>query len=131
MWHDHGKIADQGQFLFLVSGIYDPAFYVTPDELQNRGQDVDVINIVERPEVHIIARSGSADIDQISYTECWIECALELGKSLETCSGITVTDVVCFFSMVTTQHNNLRLEITVEVTTHVFHAVLTRLSLMI
>ena len=97
MWHDHGKIAGQGHFLVLVSGIYDPAFYVTPDELQNRGQDVDVINIVEWPEVHIIARSGSADVDQMSYNECWAECALELGKSLEMCSGITVTDVVRFF----------------------------------
>ena len=80
MWHDHGKIA--GQDHFLVSGICDPAFYVTPDELQNRGQD-DVINIVEQPELHIIARSGSADIDQLSYNECQAECALELGKSLE------------------------------------------------
>ena len=37
--HDHGKIAGQGHFLVLVSRIYNPAFYFTPDELQNRSQD--------------------------------------------------------------------------------------------
>ena len=97
MWHDHGKIAGHGHFLVLVSGIYDPAFYVTPEELQNKGENVDIINIVERPEVHIIARSGSADVEQMAYSECHTECTLELGKSVETCSGTAITDVVRFF----------------------------------
>lgn len=99
VWHDHGKIAGHGHFLVLVlvSGIYDPAFYYTEQELQEMGMNVDVVNVVERPEIHIIARSGSADCDQMAYSESRVECLLEIDSSIKTQSSQPITDIVRFF----------------------------------
>ena len=44
--HDQGKIAGHGHFLVLVSGIYDPAFYYTEQDLKHMNLNVDVVNIV-------------------------------------------------------------------------------------
>ena len=113
VWHDHGKIAGHGHFLVLVCGIYDPAFYYTEQELQDLGVDVDVVNVVERPGIHVIARSGSADCDQMAYSETRVECLLEIDFSFKTQSGQPITHTV------TTQRNNSRLEMPVVGITHV------------
>ena len=47
MLHDHSDISGHTHFLVLVSAIYDPAFYLTPTELQNRGVQLDVQTVVK------------------------------------------------------------------------------------
>ena len=64
IWHDHGPIAGRGHFMVLVACIYDPAFYYTPLELANKGISIDVISTVEKPQLHILAQSGSSDTEQ-------------------------------------------------------------------
>ena len=51
--------------MVLVACIYDPAFYYTPQELANKGINIDVISTVEKPQIHILAQSGSSDIEQM------------------------------------------------------------------
>ena len=53
--------------MVLVSCLYDPAFYYTPQELAKKGNNVDVISIVEKPEIHLLAQSGSSDAEQMLY----------------------------------------------------------------
>ena len=48
------------------------------------GVDVDVVNVVERPGIHTIARSGSADCDQMAYSETRVKCLLEIDFSIKT-----------------------------------------------
>ena len=61
------------------------------------GMNIDVVNVVERPEIHIIARSGSADCDQMAYSKSRVECLLEIDSSIKTQSGQPITDIVRFF----------------------------------
>ena len=63
VWHDHRPIAGRGHIMVLISCMYDPAFYYTPKELGDRGINVDVISVVERPQIHILAQSGSSDAE--------------------------------------------------------------------
>ena len=34
IWHDHSSIAGFGYLLVLISVVYDPAFYYTPEEMK-------------------------------------------------------------------------------------------------
>ena len=70
VWHDHSSIAAHGYLLVLVSVIYDPAFYYTTDEMKTlKGVDIDVPATIEKPEVHIFARSSSSTEDQLLFVE--------------------------------------------------------------
>ncbi len=53
VWHDHSTIAGHSHLLVLVSGIYDPAFYLTAEETKHRlGQSIDVQAVVETRDPH-------------------------------------------------------------------------------
>lgn len=56
VWHDHSTMAGHGYFLVTISCIYDPAFYFTRQELEEKGCHTDVESVVEEPEVYIISR---------------------------------------------------------------------------
>ena len=46
VWYEQ---AGKGHFMVLVSCLYDPAFYYTPQELPDKGNDEDVVSMVEKP----------------------------------------------------------------------------------
>ncbi len=94
---DHGKIAGQGHILVLVAGIYDPAFYLTTKELADKSVNVDVQTVVEKPEMHIIARCGSSDVEKFILNEPRSECLVSLSDPIKTASSIAVTDTLRFF----------------------------------
>lgn len=97
VWHDHGKIAGHGHILVLIAGIFDPAFYLTTKELAEKSINLDVQTIVEKPEVHIIARCGSSDVEQFILNEPRSDCLASLSDSIKTSSGVAVTDTLRFF----------------------------------
>ena len=73
--------------------IYDREFYFTPEELDGR----DVQSIVEKPELHIIARSSASLDDQALFNQSRLECIKELSDPLFTTTGIPVHYIVHFF----------------------------------
>ena len=78
----------------MVSCIYDPAFYFTPAELGG----VDVQSIVEKPELHILARSNATLEDQVLFNKSRLECVKELiSDPLPTSTGVPVRDILRFF----------------------------------
>ena len=97
IWHDHSEISGHSHFLVLVSAVYDPAFYLTPTELDNKGISLDIQTVVEEPEIHILARSASSLQDQQMFSECRKECINKLDQDLHTQQGTPVHDVVRFF----------------------------------
>ena len=120
IWHDHAAIAGRGHFMVLVSCLYDPAFYYTPQELTKKGNNVDVISIVEKPEIHLLAQSGSSDAEKMLYNEPRSESLMDIDIPVLTSTDYPVTDTVRFF------HGDLQLvslkEDIIEVATiHVQH----------
>ena len=69
-WHDLSTIANHGHLVFMVSCVYDPAIYYTNyeyDMMTNIHENIQTR--VEMPEVYIVARSGSSDVEQLAYNE--------------------------------------------------------------
>lgn len=42
MWHDYSEIGGHSHILVLVAAVYDPAFYYTPQEMLQKGENIDV-----------------------------------------------------------------------------------------
>ena len=98
MWHDHSTVANHGHLVFMVSCIYDPALYLTPEEyLQRTGKWVDIQSQVEKPEIYIIGRCKSSDVEQLAYVETRCDCLGEMANHIEVSPGVPVTDVMRFF----------------------------------
>ena len=98
VWHDHSTIAGHGHFLVLVSVVYDPAFYLTTEEVREKlGRDIDVQSTVEAPEVHILGRSSSSLEDQALFNACRRDCLLQLSTPLHLNTGTEVHDTLRFF----------------------------------
>lgn len=94
MWHEHSEI---GHILVLVAAVYDPAFYYTPQEMLQKGENIDVQTFVEDPEIYILGRSSSSLHDQMQYIECRRECLASPAEGLLTKTGIPVHDIMRFF----------------------------------
>ena len=98
VWHDHSTIGGHSHLMILISPIYDPAFYYTPEEVERqKGLKVDVPNLVEKPEINILGRSTSSLEDQMLYSECRRQCLEDLQVVLKTTAGTPVVDVLRFF----------------------------------
>ena len=80
MWHDNSTVANHGHLVCMVSCLYDPAIFLTEEEykLKTGKADVDIQKQVEEPEVHLIARCGSSDDEQLAYSETRLQCIQEL-----------------------------------------------------
>ena len=99
MWHDLSTIANHGHLVFMVSCLYDPAVHYTTEEYQNLtgNKNIDIQMKVQTPEVYIVARSGSSDVEQLSYIDTRLECLQDMKVKLQTKSGNNVTDTMRFF----------------------------------
>ncbi len=120
VWHDHSTVAGHPHLLVLVAGVYDPAFYYTSTEMEELfGKSLDVESVVERPQLHIIGRSGSSLDEQAKFNNCRKECLLEMPTKLETSSGVELW-MLCDFSTEMGQPNSLKQAIKLVVTTAVW-----------
>lgn len=98
IWHDHSSISGHGHFLVLLSAIYDPAIYYTPEEMEAKtGRKVDVQSVVEAPQIHILGRSSSSIEDQLKFNVCRVQSLADLASHLKTNAGTTVQDILRFF----------------------------------
>jgi hypothetical protein len=52
---------------------------------------------VETPEIYIVVRSGSSDVEQLTYIDTYLECLEELSINIKTSGGNDVRDKMCFF----------------------------------
>ena len=69
IWSDHSSVMNHGHILLTVNTIYDPAFYYTSQELG----DKDVQEMVEKPQIYLMARSGDTIEDQLLYNDTHLE----------------------------------------------------------
>ena len=107
-WHDLSTVSNHSHLVFMVTLLYDPAVYYTNEEFKIKTkQEVDVQAKVEVPQVHIIARSSSADSEQLAYIETRTECLCKLTDPISTECGNEVTDVLDSF-METVQLGNTK-----------------------
>ena len=58
---------------------------------------LDIQSMVEKPEVYIVARSGSSDDEQLVYVDSRLEWLEDMEVKLQTNSGHYITDVMRFF----------------------------------
>ena len=98
IWHDHSTLANSGHILFTISCLYDPALYLTDDEyLHITGKKVNIQAVIEKPQVYIVARCKSCDVEQLAYVDTRVCCLQNLQKNLEMSNGVQVKDVMRFF----------------------------------
>lgn len=97
VWHDHSEIEGHSHLLVLVAAVYDPALFFTPQEMRDKGREVDVQTLVEEPCVHILGRSSSFTDDQAMYIETRLECQETVKERVLTCSRESLTDVIRYF----------------------------------
>ena len=97
IWHDHSTIATHGYLLILIFGIYDPALYYTTDEMKiQMGVDIDISALIEKAEVHIIARSSSTE-EQLLFVKTCRECLEQMKNTLKTATGVEIHDDIRVF----------------------------------
>ena len=98
VWHDHSTVANHGHIVFMVSCIYDPAFYLTPEEYdQMTGKWVDIQPEIEKPDIYIVGRCASSDVEQLAYIETRCDCLDNLIHQIDISTGVPVSDVMQFF----------------------------------
>ena len=61
------------------------------------GVDIDEPALIEKPEVHIIARSSSSTEEQLLFVQTRRECLEQMKNTLKTATGVEIRDVVRFF----------------------------------
>jgi hypothetical protein len=83
VWLDNSTVANSGFLVCLVTCLYDPALFFTDEEYEIKyGKKVDIQRFIEDPELHIIAKCGSSDSEQLLYNETRLKCIQDLENSL-------------------------------------------------
>lgn len=96
VWLDNSSVANHGYLVCLITCLYDPAVFLTSEEYAIKtGQALNIQDIIETPTVHFIARCGSADCEQLMYTETRMQCIQQLKERI-THDNIKYTDKMRF-----------------------------------
>ena len=82
-----------------VSVLYDPLVHLTNGEYKERtGKTIENIQeIIEQPQIHLLALGGSSLDDQLSLIGDRADCLHELQTKLVASNGIELKDTVRFF----------------------------------
>ena len=97
LWHDHSEIAGHGHLLCTATCIYDPAFFYTSAEMKQRDITIDVEQIVEAPEIYILARSLSSIEDETKFNQARFDDLPNISTPISTLKGVEVTDTLRYF----------------------------------
>ena len=97
LWHDHSEIAGHGHLLCTVTCIYDPGFFYTSAEMKQKGITIDVEQIVEAPEIYILARSSSSIEDETKFNQARFDDLPNISTPISTLKGVEVTDILRYF----------------------------------
>ena len=96
VWLDNSTVANHGYLVCMVTCLYDPAVFYTDSEFKElTGQKVSIQKIIEKPEIHFIARSGSSDEEQMLYSETRLKCIQEIDTSI-TLKNVPYVDIMRF-----------------------------------
>ena len=83
----------------MIRLLYDKAVYYTPEELLNiKGREIDVQQIIQTPEIYLLARASDTAIDKLSYIETTTEDITELKTNLKSDSNVEFTDKMKYFN---------------------------------
>ena len=78
----------------LVSCLYDPAFYLTDEDYKaTTGKYINVQRLIE-PQLHIVARCSSSDVEHLAYSETKLQCIADLKRNLSTTQQVEVIDIL-------------------------------------
>ena len=69
IWHDHGTIFGEGYIFITVKVIYDPAVFLTKEEIDPHNPNLNIQGIIEKPEVYMIGFSSAAHEQQALLIE--------------------------------------------------------------
>ena len=99
MWHDHSTVLGVGYIVVTIHTLYDPAVYLSHDKFQRRYpfDRQSIQEIVEMPEIYMIAASTSAQSDQLGLIADRVDCLLELPTPVTASNGVQVNDHMLFF----------------------------------
>ena len=97
LWHDHSEIAGHGHLLCTATCIYDPAFFYTSAEMKQKGITINVEQIVEAPEIYILARSSSSIEDETKFNQARFDDLPNISTPISTLKGVEVTDTLRYF----------------------------------
>ena len=62
-----------------------------------KGLEIDVKEVVEKPEIHIVGRSSSLTQQQLLFSETRRECLQHIKETMKTQNGIEVYDILRYF----------------------------------
>lgn len=92
-WSDHSSLMNHGHILLTVNAIYDPAFYYTSEELNG----LDVQELVEKPQIYLLARCRDTTEDQLLYSETRLDDIQQFDMEITSSHNIPVKDVCRMF----------------------------------
>ena len=84
---------NHGHILLTVNAIYDPAFYFTSEELNG----LDVQELVEKPQIFLLARCRDTTEDQLLYSETRLDDIQQFDMEITSSHNIPVKDVCRMF----------------------------------
>ena len=93
IWSDHSSIMNHGHILLTVNAIYDPAFYYTSHELGGK----DVQELVEKPQMYLLARCRDTIEDQLLYSDTRIEDIQQLNLEITSTHKVLIQDICRMF----------------------------------
>ena len=93
IWSDHSSVMNHGHILLTVNAIYDPAFYYTSQELGGK----DVQEMVEKPQIYLMARCRDTIEDQLLYSDTRLEDIQQLTTKITSSHKVFITEICRMF----------------------------------
>ena len=93
IWSDHSSVMNHGHILLTVNAIYDPAFYYTSQELGGK----DVQEMVEKPQIYLMARCRDTIEDQLLYSDTRLEDIQQLTAKITSSHKVFITEICRMF----------------------------------
>ena len=95
-WHDCSTVGGHSYLLMMIACIYDPAFYYTNTEFQEKfGVFVNIQTNVEKPRLYILGRCPSNQ-QEILYSQERLDDIIALKQNIKT-DDIEITDKMTIF----------------------------------
>ena len=84
---------NHGHILLTVNAIYDPAFYFTSEEIGGK----DVQELVEKPQMYLMARCRDTLEDQLLYSDTRLEEIHQLNLEITSSHKVPIQDICRMF----------------------------------
>ena len=92
IWSDHSSVMNHGHILLMVNAVYDTAFY-NSQELGGK----DVQEMVEKPQIYLMARCKDTIEDQLLYSETCLEDIQQVTTKITSSHKVFITEICRMF----------------------------------